>query len=342
MISSNKIILLCGWNFVLTCASLMITASFVKDRNGRANAGEPRVEWREKADELIASYSGNRTGFRKFCIAVELETTVHDPVNTQNSGNFTDWYIFSRDEASNSTRFDFADSMSSAGGVASRKGLATLLSVSGKHYEYVNGTKSRDLVVEDPDELASTPLIATVPRFDPWDLPIGFASMLKRNQSIRSSPGSIENILAPLEIAAFRETPTQFVLTYLRSKKHRAYIEYTFDRKLSNLPIRSRSFVSANSPDDRRALVSTVETEWAELKSGNWWVPAIVTIESVEGPRNKRTRKNVEATFYWAMNAEVPQDTFAVEKCMPSFALRDLIVEAHSKKLYFRPRPSER
>lgn len=303
-------------------------------------ADEPSDDDKDLADKLVADYTANRAEFSKYAAVALIERFVEDHETPRRSGFTGDWFVLSIDKKENLQRLDFAEAVGRGTDVSARRQGQTLLSVERKHYQFLDGRKWGELKVENDEDLTK-PLKTSIPRFDPWDLPLGSSSTLIKRHTLQSPIGQRERILlTPEKLVKFSKTPDRYFLTYLNSSKYNVYLQFAFDRRRNNLPVESRMLIGAKDADDSGATVSVLKTQWAELTSEKGWVPVEVSVRSTRGPVRKPAEEIEEiVTFFWVFDNDVPRRIFDEKEYVPTIELRDYIIDVQSRSSSLRMPP---
>lgn len=306
-------------------------------------ADEPSEREKDLADELMASYTSNRAAFSKYAVAALIERFIDDKKTPDLSGFSGDWFLLCTDKEENIQRLDYVESIGVSNEVSARTPGETLLSVDRKHYQFINGKSWGELEVKEEDDLLK-PLKIRMPRFDPWDLALGTSTMFSRQRTLQGRVGEYERqVFTPDKLVKFVTTPDRYSLCYLNSEKYSVYLHVAFDRRRNNLPVESRMLIGAKNPGDFGATVSTLKTEWAELRSEKGWVPVEVTSTSTRGPARKPARRVEEiVTFFWAFEKNVPEKIFSTASFIPTIELRDHIIDVQATSSELRMPPKRK
>ncbi|GAB5403207.1 MAG: hypothetical protein Aurels2KO_14380 [Aureliella sp.] len=185
---------------------------------------------------------------------------------------------------------------------------------------------------EDEEKVLKTPQ----PRFDPWDLPLGGASLLNPVRNARIPIGQLEQKLRPQDALEFKKSLKSIRCKFSYPPKLNITTSVSFTPGLG-MPVQS-IYTLEDTGEKPGGTLSVTETAWKEIpsKKGSF-VPVRISTHMISGhPKKPGSTSTYDIDLFWVFGESLPDSVFSKDDFIEELELRQSIVN-HSEV-----RPDER
>ena len=283
----------------------------------------------DRAMELLAEYTANRSRLHTFAVAARVECTfVHKNSPDRDNSN-VDWYLSFFDDENSRRRFDAVRRSNRIGAFTSTEALQSLFINKGKVlYKYGSSVEQEiDMNAIPVEERLSKVMMGAMTLIDPFNLPVSGGSDLSPRETFPALRRRFyETDFKAEALSHFEEHVQTIEMHFVLNSEYRFYQAMRFkDFDGVKLPVLTSHYRLESNGSKSEA--SSVMKSWGKLQS-NCWVPMAVSVSGVAGnPSQPTVFQDYDATFYWLAGDGFPEQVFDPGANLDILELRDRILE---------------